>query len=121
MVFKKIESYKDLEIWKEGMALAERIYRVTDSFPKQEVYGLVSQVRRAAISIPANIAEGCARNHSKEFRQFLYIALGSLAELGTLVELSERLHFVIAETAVKLDETIKVLRYRILALLRKLS
>jgi len=75
------------------MELAKAIYQVTDSFPAKEIYGLSSQMRRSAVSIPSNIAEGFMRKHNKEYKQFLYIALGSLAELETQVLLSEELGF----------------------------
>jgi len=73
------------------MVLAKSIYQVTDSFPKKEIYGITSQMRRSAVSVPSNIAEGSMRRHNKEYKQFLYIALGSLAELETQVLLSEEL------------------------------
>jgi four helix bundle protein len=89
----KIKNFKDLKIWQRGMELAKAIYQVTDSFPAKEIYGLSSQMRRSAVSIPSNIAEGFMRKHNKEYKQFLYIALGSLAELETQVLLSEELGF----------------------------
>jgi four helix bundle protein len=75
------------------MELAKIVYQITDAFPSREIYGIVSQMRRSAVSIPSNIAEGFMRRHSKEYKQFLYIALGSLAELETQVILSEQLGF----------------------------
>jgi len=89
-----IKTHKDLDVWKEAMTLAKEIYRLTANFPKEETYGLVSQIRRAAVSIPSNIAEGAARNSSKEFIQFLYVSLGSLAELETQLLLSRELGFL---------------------------
>ena len=74
-------THKDLDIWKKGIDLVENAYKLTAHFPKEEIYGLVTQIRRVAISIPNNIAEGAARNSTKEMIQFLYIALGSLSEL----------------------------------------
>jgi four helix bundle protein len=79
--------HKKLEIWQEGVDLATHIYLVTEQFPKSEVYGLSSQMRRAVVSIPSNIAEGAARNSSKEFAHFLNIAGGSLSELDTCLRL----------------------------------
>ena len=85
--------HKDLDVWKKGMDLVLAVYQATGEFPKEELYGLTSQVRRAAVSIPSNIAEGAARNSDKEFTQFLHITLGSLAELETQWILAERLGF----------------------------
>ena len=80
---KEYRTHKDLDVWNKSIELAEKIYKVTSSFPKEEQYGIVSQIRRSVVSISSNIAEGAARNSKKEFIQFLYIALGSLSELET--------------------------------------
>jgi four helix bundle protein len=80
---RKSRSYRDLEVWKLSLNLVEEIYKATARFPASENYGLSQQIRRAAVSIPANIAEGQFRNSPKEFKQFLSIALGSSAELET--------------------------------------
>ena len=85
--------YRDLVVWQEAMNLAESIYSDTSSFPKVETYGLTLQVRRAAVSIAANIAEGAARNSKRELSQFLAISAGSLAELETHLELARRLRY----------------------------
>ncbi len=87
-------NHKDLEVWKESMLLSKWIYSITSNFPKQETFGLTSQMRRCSVSIPSNIAEGAARNSNKEFIQFLYISLGSLAELETQVILSTEFGFL---------------------------
>jgi len=84
-------NHKDLDVWKKSMELAELMYSVTKSFPESECYGLTSQMRRAAVSVPSNIAEGAARQSDKELIQFLMIALGSLSELETQYLLSIRL------------------------------
>ena len=94
MVSDRIKSHKDLRVWQESIDLVTEIYRLTESYPKEEVYGLTSQMRRAAVSIPSNIAEGAGRNSSKEFVQFLHIALGSIAELETQLIISQKLGFV---------------------------
>jgi four helix bundle protein len=86
--------HKDLEVWKKSMELVENIYRLTCKFPKNEQYGLISQMRRSAVSIPSNIAEGAARNSHREFIQFLYISLGSLSEIETQLSLAQRLSYV---------------------------
>lgn len=85
-----IQSYRDLKVWQIGMDLAEECYLVTRKFPKEETYGITSQIRRASASIPANIAEGHGRKTRKEYIQFLYIAQGSLKELETHLILSKR-------------------------------
>jgi four helix bundle protein len=87
-------SYRDLIVWQKSMDLAKEVYILTKSFPKDEMFGLVSQARRCAVSIPSNIAEGRGRGSNKEFVRFLQIALGSLYELQTQIELSKELEFV---------------------------
>jgi len=89
-----IRNYKDLEIWKRGVELVKNIYLFTKDFPKSETYASVDQVRRAALSIPSNIAEGHSRQHTKEFRQSLYVALGSLAELETQLIIAGKLGYL---------------------------
>ena len=83
-----------LETWKRSLTLVTEIYRITAQFPSEEKFGLVSQMRRAAVSIPSNIAEGAARNSRKEFINFLHIAQGSIAELETQVIISNKLSFI---------------------------
>ncbi|HEV2388860.1 MAG TPA: four helix bundle protein [Candidatus Acidoferrales bacterium] len=88
-----IRDYKDLQVWQKGMELAKRVYRLTKNFPAEEKFGLVSQMRRAVVSIPSNLAEGHARNTTGEFVQFISHAQGSLAELDTQCRLSVTLGF----------------------------
>jgi len=85
--------HKNLDVWKASMELAVAVYQISGNFPKEEVYGLTSQLKRASVSVAANIAEGAARNSDKEFIHFLYIALGSLAETETLVLLAEQIGY----------------------------
>lgn len=85
-----IQSYRDLKVWQVGIDLAEECYLVTRTFPREELYGMISQIRRASASIPANIAEGHGRKTRTEYLQFLYIAQGSLKELETHLLLSKR-------------------------------
>ena len=85
-----MQSHKDLKVWHLGIDLAEVVYEVTGRYPKHELYGLTSQMRRAAVSIPSNIAEGAARQSRGEFLQFVYIASGSASELSTQIEISRR-------------------------------
>jgi len=89
-----ISSYRDLRVWQAAMQMAEEVYSLTATFPQREMYGLTSQVNRAAVSVPSNIAEGHARDSRKEFLRHISIAMGSLAELETQLELSVRLKFI---------------------------
>ena len=86
--------HRDMEVYKHSMLLVKDVYVLTKSFPKEEIYGLVSQMKRAAVSIPSNIAEGCGRRTDKELHNFLNIALGSLIELETQLEIAIMLEFV---------------------------
>jgi four helix bundle protein len=85
-----MKSHKDLDVWRLAVELATEVYRVTKSFPKEEQYGMVAQMRRAAVSIASNVAEGAARQGGREFAQFLHIALGSASELDTQLEIARR-------------------------------
>jgi four helix bundle protein len=89
--------HKKLDLWKKAVDLSVLIYQMTGKFPSQEMYGLVSQMRRAVVSISCNIAEGAARQTKKEFIQFLHMARGSLSELDTQIEISTRLGYVKSE------------------------
>lgn len=89
----KIHSYKDLIVWQKSMELVVEIYKLTEKYPKSELYGLTSQTRRSSVSIPSNIAEGRRRGSQKDYRQFLIIAYGSGAELETQIEIAKRLSF----------------------------
>jgi len=89
-----ISTHKDLEVWKKSLDFVESVYRLTEQFPKTEMYGLTNQMRRAVVSISSNIAEGAARSTKKEFIQFLYIALGSLSEVETQLIIAQRLRYI---------------------------
>ncbi len=86
--------YKELHVWQSAIDLAVEVYRITEKLPKQERYGLISQINRAVISIPSNIAEGAGRNSSKDFNNFLGISLGSSFELDTQLIISNKLEFI---------------------------
>jgi four helix bundle protein len=92
-----MKDYKELEVWQKGVSLATSMYEVTRSFPDTEKFGLTSQIRRAAISVPANIAEGWGRGSTKEYVQFLLVARGSLLELETHLIVAERLGYLNAD------------------------
>ena len=90
----KIRNFRDLEVWKKGIEIARHVYETTRTFPREELYGLTSQMRRASVSVPSNVAEGFNRFHNKEYKQFLYVTLGSCAELETQVEISGELKYI---------------------------
>lgn len=85
--------YKDLEVWKEAIDLTIVVYKITDNFPDEEKYGIISQIRRAVVAVPSNIAEGTARMSDKDTMRFLNIAIGSLAELDTQMIIAEKLNY----------------------------
>lgn len=109
----KINSYKDLTVWKKSIDLVELTYKLTEKFPKEETYGLVSQMRRSSISISSNIAEGSRRGTKKDFRYFILNSFASGAELETQIEISKRLSLcdkdIFVEIDVLLDEIMKML------------
>ncbi len=86
--------HKDLEAWKKSIELVTKVYSETKDFPQEEKYGLTNQIRRSAVSIPSNIAEGCARSSDKENARFIDIALGSLAELETQLIIAKNLNYI---------------------------
>jgi len=88
-----MKSHNDLKVYQVAMDLITEIYKITNNFPESEKFGLTSQIRRSVISIPSNIAEGAARESKKEFKRFLYISLGSAAELETQLEISKKVNF----------------------------
>ena len=98
----RVRSHRDLDAWHKAVDLAVIVYRATESMPKPETYGLTSQIRRAAASVAANIAEGSARRTTKDLMQFLAIASGSLREVDTYVEIIQRLDMPVETEAVKL-------------------
>jgi len=89
-----LKTHRDLDVWKKAMDLVENLYNITSNFPVEEKYGLVSQIRRAAVSIPSNIAEGAGRKSDKEFVQFLYVSMGSLSEVETQLLIAQRLKII---------------------------
>ncbi len=97
-----LKSHRDLKVWQMAMELAKNCYRATNAFPREELFGLTSQIRRASASVPANIAEGQGRNQTKEILNHLSIARGSLMELDTHLELSQRIGFLSQQELEKL-------------------
>ncbi|OGX07150.1 MAG: hypothetical protein A2Z88_08745 [Omnitrophica WOR_2 bacterium GWA2_47_8] len=116
-----MKSYEELIVWQKGMDVVVLVYELTNLLPKSEIYGLTSQMRRASVSIPSNIAEGYTRKGRQEYLQFLRIAFGSGAELETQLKIAERLEFVSKQDTEKtlalLDEVMRMLN----ALIRSLS
>ena len=114
---KAVTSYKDLTYWKMGMELVVIIYKFTEKFPKSEIFGLTSQIRRASVSIPANIAEGYRRGSRKEYRVFLSYSFGSGAEVETYLDLSLQLNYITHDeyklAASKLEQIMKMLNVTI--------
>lgn len=114
-----IRNHKDLKVYASSMRLAKEIYKLTVDFPTEEKYGLISQLRRAAISVPSNIAEGAARKNTKEYIHFLYYSLGSAAEIETQLELSKRLGFI--DDIETINKTNNEIIYMLTGLIKSLS
>jgi four helix bundle protein len=114
-------NYKDLLVWQKAVALVKDVYVLTRRFPDDEKFGLTSQVRRSAVSVPSNMAEGQARQHKKEFRPFLHVALGSLAELDTQLTIAERLEYVASDDLDDLNARMIEIRKMTFGLLARLA
>lgn len=114
-----MKSHKDLDAWKESIALVKVVYEVTKSFPSEERFGLTDQVRRAAVSVPSNIAEGAARGSNQDFIRFLHIALGSLSEVETQIIIASELKYI--ELSQELLDKITVIRNLTNGLIRHLK
>lgn len=121
MSINDVKSYRDLTVWKKSIELAKSVCRLTRSFPGHEVYGLTSQMRRAAVSVPANIAEGHARQHRNEYRQFSYHSLGSIAELDTLRIIASDLGYISHEDDAKLGSSLIEIQKMLNALVTSLA
>ena len=117
----KLHTYKDLIVWQKSMDLVTEIYTLTSNFPKSEIYILTSQIRRCAISIPSNIAEGRYRNSRKDYTHFLRIAYGSGAELETQIEISKRLKFSEVKNYKKIDSLLLEVMKMLNTILKKLT
>ncbi|MEO8002957.1 MAG: four helix bundle protein [Arenimonas sp.] len=114
-----MRKHKELQVWQDAMLLVEHIYRLTSSFPDQEKYGLTSQMRRAAVSVPSNIAEGVARSSLPDYLRFLAIARGSLSELDTQIDIAFRLSYAPSDT--ELAELVQRVFAKLNALIRALD
>ncbi|MFZ5644018.1 MAG: four helix bundle protein [Bacillota bacterium] len=101
-----MKNYKELEVWQKAINLVIELYKITESFPNEERYGLVSQIQRAGVSVPANIAEGWGRGSTKEYIQYLRISRGSLAELETHLIIAQKLNYISEENTYKFEKEI---------------
>ena len=113
--------FRELEVWKQSMDLTEEIYRITRPFPKEEMFGLTGQMRRSALSIPSNIAEGNGRKLPNDYVRFLRISLGSLLEVITQLELARRMEFVPAEIHSRLLEKCNTINKMLASLIKVIS
>lgn len=116
-----MRNFRNLEIWEKGMTIVKEIYKITSKFPGSEKFGLISQMQRAAISIPSNIAEGCSRNSDIEFKRFLEIAIGSSFELETQIIIANELHLINQEETDEIGTIINTLQKQINALITKIK
>jgi four helix bundle protein len=115
-VIMTINSFRDLRVWQGEMDLVEQVYRLTQTFPAQEIYGLTNQMRRAAVSVPSNIAEGHTREHTKEYLHHVSVAQGSLAELQTQLEIAGRLRYLVPDQLTQVLDEAAVLSKQLYAL-----
>jgi four helix bundle protein len=115
------QSYRDLVVWQKGIELSVQVYEVCQRFPRSEMYGLADQMKRASVSVPSNIAEGQGRQHFGEFRHFLSVANGSLAELDTQRIIAEKLAFLSVTESSNLDQCITEIRKMLYSLTSKLK
>ena len=113
-----MKTHKDLEVWRKSVLFVTSIYAVTKDFPPSEVYGISNQIRRSAVSIPSNIAEGSARQGNKEFVHFLYISLGSLAELETQLIIASNLEYLLLKDYESLLTNLVEIRKMLLGLIK---
>jgi len=117
----RVHNFKDLRIWQKGIEIVKLVYGLTSSFPNEEKYGLVSQIRRCAVSVPSNIAEGFKRFHNREYKQFLWIALGSSADLETQLIISKELGYLKDNSFCTVLEKLDHLSRMTMTLMKKLK
>lgn len=116
-----MKDFRKLKVWEKAHQLTLKIYKVTEEFPREELYGLTSQIRRASVSIPTNIAEGCVRSSDADFSRFLYIALGSTSELEYLILLSMDLKFIKNDLYVELNNDTNEIKKMLISMIQKLK
>ncbi len=117
----KIKSFKELRIWQKGIEIVKGVYELAKKLPNDEKYGLSSQIKRSAVSIPSNIAEGFKRFHNKEYKQYLFIALGSSAELETQIIIMEQLGFISKKEQDHYSKELEYLSKMMSSLIKKLK
>ena len=117
----KMKTYKELIVWQKAINLVSLIYNNTKNFPKEEIYGLTNQIRRASVSIPSNIAEGFGRNSKKEFKWFLNISIASLFEVQTQLEISKNLQFISEENYKIVFDATREIEAMLASLIRKIK
>ena len=116
-----VKSYRDLFVWQKSMKLVTEVYAVTKFFPTEELYALTGQLRRCAISIPSNIAEGYGRNSTGDYKRFLQIAVGSIFELQTQIEIAANLKYLASESFGALSNSAKEIELMLLSLIKKIN
>lgn len=116
-----MQTHKNLKVWQRSISFVTEIYRITRDFPKEEIYCMALQLRRAAISIPSNIAEGSARKNTKEYIQFLYIALGSASEIETQIIISINLGYIMHEKVGGMQSELEEIIRMLVGLIKSLS
>lgn len=116
-----VRTHKNLKIWQRSIAMVTQVYKLTETFPKSEVFGLINQIRRASVSVPSNIAEGAGRNSHKEFNQFLHIALGSAAELETQFLIAKNLCYISQIQYMQIEQELQEIIRMISALTKTLT
>lgn len=117
----KIRTFRDLLVWQKSMTMVTEVYRLSRRFPKDELYSLTSQVRRCAVSIPSNIAEGFGRHATKDYIRFLRMSMGSLCELQTQIEIADNLGYVSNGTIGSIQESAREIERMLSSLLKKLQ
>ncbi len=117
----QIKTFRDLIVWQKSMDLVTEIHLITKQLPKEEQYGLISQIRRCAVSIPSNIAEGYGRKSTNDYKRFLQIAIGSLFELQTQIEITKKLKYLNDQTYSILDDKTREIERMLSSLIRKIK
>jgi len=116
-----MKDFRKLKVWEKAHQLTLKVYKVTEQFPREELYGLTSQIRRACVSIPTNISEGCVRSSDADFSRFLYISLGSTSELEYLILLSMDLKIIKNELHIELNNEINEIKKMLISMIQKLK